>query len=116
MNVLEYPEFTATILCSKITQSSNTCEIHGEKAMLVFENAGDMCRPRIVYNESAEERVLQADAHPNNMVHEAREFARIIESRDLDAYERLKQLSYDVLAVTEKVRHENGIIFDSEKK
>lgn len=112
--VLTYPDFTGTILCSKIAQSSNRCEIHGEKGMLLFENAGDMYKPRVVYNGSAEEKMLKADQHPNNMLYEAEEFARIIQSRDMEAYGRLKQLSYDVLSVTEKVRHENGIIFDSE--
>ncbi|WP_090240725.1 Gfo/Idh/MocA family protein [Lentibacillus halodurans] len=113
--VLEYPDFTGTILCSKITQSSNTCEIHGERGTLVFENAGDMYRPRVVVNGSQEEVLLRADEHPNNMVYEIREFARIIDSVDMDAYKRLKQLSYDVLAITEKVRNENGIMFGSEK-
>ncbi|HLS08479.1 Gfo/Idh/MocA family oxidoreductase [Lentibacillus sp.] len=112
--VLEYPDFTGTILCSKIAQSSNMCEIHGEKGTLVFENAGDMYHPRVIMNGFKEEMSLQADDHPNNMVYEAREFARIIESGDTNEYERLKYLSYDVLAVTEKVRHDNGIMFDCE--
>ncbi|TFJ94237.1 Gfo/Idh/MocA family protein [Lentibacillus salicampi] len=112
--VLTYPGFTGTVLCSKITQSANTCEIHGEKGSLVFENAGDMYWPRVVMNDTGEVTPLEADDHPNNMVYEAREFARIIKSGDKDEYERLKKLSHDVLAVTEKVRHESGIVFDSE--
>ncbi|GGJ87319.1 oxidoreductase [Lentibacillus kapialis] len=113
--VLTYPEFTGTILCSKIAQSFNRCEIHGEKGMLVFENAGIMARPRVVYNNSSEEKMLQSNDHPNNMVFEVREFSRIIESRDMGAYEQLKRISFDVLAITEKVRHDNAIIFDSER-
>ncbi|SFE22506.1 Predicted dehydrogenase [Lentibacillus persicus] len=114
--ILKYPEFTGTILCSKIAQSSNHCEIHGEKGTLFFENPGNMYTPSVVINGTEEEIRLEADDHPNNMVYEAEEFARIIESGDIDAYEWLKQISYDVLEVTEKVRKENGIIFDSEKE
>ncbi len=113
--VLEYPGFTATILCSKIAQSINTCEIHGENGTLVFENAGDMYHPKVLRNKGDEVVELSADDHPNNMVYEAESFVRIIETNDTDAYERLKTISYDVLAVAENVRRENGIIFDSEK-
>lgn len=114
--VLTYPGFSGTILCSKIAQSSNQCEIHGEKGTLFFDNAGDMYNPKVVMNSTKEEIRLEADDHPNNMVYEAKEFARIIKSGDTDKYERLKQISYDVLEVTEKVRKENGIVFDSEKE
>ncbi|QKY70011.1 Gfo/Idh/MocA family protein [Lentibacillus sp. CBA3610] len=113
--VLTYPEFTGTILCSKIAQSSNTCEIHGEKGRLVFENAGDMYQPRVIMNASKEEVPLRADDHPNNMVYEVTAFARIIESGDMNAYNWLKNVSYDVLAVTENVRYDSEIIFDCEK-
>ncbi|MFD1362120.1 hypothetical protein [Lentibacillus salinarum] len=81
----------------------------------MFENPGDMYKPRIVMNDNKEETPLPADDHPNNMVYEAREFARIIDEDDIQAYEQLKELSYEVLGVTKKVRYENGILFDSEK-
>ncbi|RYG73718.1 Gfo/Idh/MocA family oxidoreductase [Lentibacillus lipolyticus] len=114
--VLEYPDFTAAIVCSKIAQSSNTCEILGENGTLVFENAGDMYHPKVVRNKGKDVTELPADEHPNNMVYEVQAFARIIQNGDRDTYERLKKISYDVLAITENVRRENGIIFDSEKE
>ncbi|TMN21468.1 Gfo/Idh/MocA family oxidoreductase [Lentibacillus cibarius] len=113
--ILNYPGFTATILCSKIAQSANMCEIHGEKGTVVFENTGDMYHPRVRLHGDDGVRELPADDHPNNMVYEAEAFAAIIKATDTDAYERLKKISYDVLTVTEKVRHENGIIFDVER-
>ncbi|GAB3798277.1 Gfo/Idh/MocA family protein [Virgibacillus kimchii] len=113
--ILEYADHTTTIMCSKIAQSANTCEIHGEKGTLSFENPGDMYQPRIIKNGTKEELPLDADDHPNNMVYEAETFASIIRSKDIESYDRLKELSRDVLTITEKVRHENGIMFDREK-
>jgi len=114
--VLEYQGFIGTIFCSKIAQSSNTCEIHGEKGTIILENPGDIYQPRVMMNGEPEEVLLEADDHPNNMIYEAREFMRVIAMNDKIEYERMKQISRDVLAVTEKVRHENGIIFNSEMR
>ncbi|GAB4073005.1 Gfo/Idh/MocA family oxidoreductase [Barrientosiimonas marina] len=112
--ILEYPGFTGTILCSKIAQSSNTCEIHGEKGTLVFDNPGDMYHPRIIRPDGGETQ-LSADDHPNNMVYEASIFAQIICEGDKQTYEKLTKLSRDILMITEKARYSNGILFDSEK-
>lgn len=76
--LLGYKDFSGVIFCSKIKQSSNTCEIYGEIGTLIIENPGVIYRLRVLNNYAGEETPLDSENYPNNMVFEAGEFARII--------------------------------------
>ncbi|WP_164667932.1 Gfo/Idh/MocA family protein [Virgibacillus doumboii] len=113
--ILTYDGFTCTILCSKRSNSFNSCEIHGEEGTLIFEGAGEIDNPRLIKTPSKEEVALESVDTDNNMVYEIERFKSIIGSRDDAAYLDLKNQSYTVLSITEKARKQNGIVFGTEK-
>lgn len=113
--VLTYDGFTCTIMCSKRSNSFNSCEIYGEKGTLVFESAGEINNPRLMKSPSKEEEGLESAEIDNNMKYEIEDFISIIENEDTKEYADLKKQSYMVLSVTEKARKQSGIIFGIEK-
>ncbi|WP_368073004.1 Gfo/Idh/MocA family protein [Virgibacillus salinus] len=113
--VLTYSDFTCTILCSKISNSFNSCEIQGEQGTLIFDDAGEINNPRLFKTPSKERVTLNSVNQDNNMVFEIDHFARIIETGNDKAYKELKELSFNVLSVTEEARIQTGIVFASEK-
>ncbi|GAA0610393.1 MULTISPECIES: Gfo/Idh/MocA family protein [Virgibacillus] len=113
--VLTYDGFTSTIFCSKIANSFNSCEIHGEEGTLVFEGAGEINNLRLIKTPSKEESALKSVAVDNNMVYEIEHFTQIIKNEDNQTYEYLKNQSSIVLSVTEKARKQSGIVFGTEK-
>jgi hypothetical protein len=50
-----------------------------------------------------------------NLKEEAAEFARVINAEDREAEKRYEALSRDILAVLEKVRKENGLLYPGEE-
>jgi hypothetical protein len=50
-----------------------------------------------------------------NLKEEAAEFARVIKNGDREAEKRYEVLSRDILAVLEKVRKENGLLYPGEE-
>lgn len=113
--VLTYSDFTCTILCSKISNSYNACEIQGEQGTLIFDDAGEINNPRLFLTPSKEQVTLESVNQDNNMVFEIDQFRRIIETGDDQKYQELKNISYNVLSITEKARRQTGIVFASEK-
>ncbi len=113
--VLTYTDFTCTILCSKISNSYNACEIQGEKGTLIFDDVGEINNPRLFKTPSKEQVTLEAVSQDNNMVFEIDQFRRIIETGDDQKYQELKNISYNVLSITEEARRQTGIVFASEK-
>ncbi|MFB4167701.1 Gfo/Idh/MocA family protein [Virgibacillus sp. JSM 102003] len=113
--VLTYPDFTCTILCSKISNSYNACEIQGEQGTLIFDDAGEINNPRLFKTPSKEQVTLETVNKDNNMVFEIDQFNRIIETGDDHKYQELKNISYNVLSITEEARRQTGIVFASEK-
>lgn len=113
--ILNYPDFTCSIMCSKITTSYVNSEIHGEKGTISIGDIGALSD------------VTQHDTHSDRkegfgdtqlkaeMYYEIEAFATIMNSKDQAAYERLKAISHDVLTITETVRKQNGILFSDEE-
>lgn len=50
----------------------------------------------------------------NNMKYEIEAFLKIINTKDEEEYNRLKEISYTVLSITEEARRQNNIIFKGE--
>src|SRR5699024_7028467 len=109
-----YNGFICTILCSKTTQSYQKCEIHGEKGTIVFDSSAELTNGKLIKTATKEEMLLESENHPNNMVYEAKKFVEIVKTQDNQAYGNLRELSYNVLTITEEVRKENGILFGNE--
>lgn len=113
--VLTYDNFVSTIVCSKISNSYQACEIHGEDGTLIFDGPGELDNAKLINRESQQEIILGTKTYENNMHFEIARFKHIIENNDRTEYERLKDISETVLSITEKARNDNGIVFGTEK-
>ncbi|WP_404456176.1 Gfo/Idh/MocA family oxidoreductase [Virgibacillus necropolis] len=113
--VLTYEDFTSTIICSKISNSFNSCEIHGEEGTLRFDNAGTITDLRLIKIASKEKVSLETVDWDLDMIFEVENFMRIIETNDDQEYNRLKDLSLSVLSITEAARKQNCILYKNEK-
>ncbi|MFK9095135.1 Gfo/Idh/MocA family protein [Bacillus salipaludis] len=113
--LLDYKDFVCTILCSKISHSVLPCEIHGEGGTFVLEDAAPISEIKFIDSHTKESKILSTTLEEQNMVYECINIAKIIETKNEEEYERLKQWSEIVLRVTEEARKQNNIIFDSEK-
>ena len=113
--VLEYEEFVCTILCSKIAHSELLCEIHGETGTFVLEDAAPISEIKFIDSHTKESQILSVEQEEQDMVYECINFAKIIETKNDQEYERLKNWSKIVLRITEEARKQNNIIFASEK-
>lgn len=113
--VLDYSGFVCTIMCSKISDSTLPCEIHGEKGTFILGDAAPISSITFHDSRTKKREDFGGQQEEEDMMYEATEFARIIKEADREAYEDLKQLSRTVLEITEQARLQNGIVFESEK-
>lgn len=111
--ILTYPTFTVHLCHSKIYDSDAPSEIYGEKGTLVIPSITDIASIEYWDPKSKTRSPVPGVREPEklNLREEAAEFARILEEGDKAALERLHRHSRDVLAVLEKVRHANGLVF-----
>ncbi|WP_018664970.1 Gfo/Idh/MocA family protein [Heyndrickxia acidiproducens] len=113
--VLEYADFNITVMCSKISHSFIPSEIHGEKASIVIEGISELSKMQLVDAHTKEAVLFSENQEEQNMVYEIRDFVKIMEEKDREAYQRLRQESFDVLTVLEKSRKQNGIHFRTDR-
>ncbi|EAG9321882.1 Gfo/Idh/MocA family protein [Listeria monocytogenes] len=113
--ILEYPTFNITIIQGKNSQSFLPSEIYGQKGTLIVDPLTGIEKITFYDNATKEETELAGPVLANDMQFEAAEFARIIEQSDRDTYEYLADLSLKVLRVSNELRHQNDIWFDTEK-
>ncbi|CAA9961273.1 oxidoreductase [Pyrenophora teres f. maculata] len=111
--LLTYPNFTVHLCHSKIYNSDAPTEIYGEKGTLAIKTVTDIedvvfWDPKTKTRSSVEGVQVPEKL---NLIEEARAFAWILEQGDTDEAERLEKHSRDVLAVLEKVRRDNGLLF-----
>ncbi|MFJ5716162.1 Gfo/Idh/MocA family protein [Neobacillus sp. NPDC093127] len=113
--VLEYEEFVCTILCSKIAHSELLCEIHGEAGTFVLEDAAPISEIKFIDSHTKESQILSVEQEEQDMVYECINFAKIIETKNDQEYQRFTNWSKIVLRITEEARKQNDIIFASDK-
>jgi len=115
--ILSYPTFTVHLCHSKIYNSDAPSEIYGEKGTLIVPTITDINKITFWDPKKKTREDVPGVKEPEklNLVEEAREFARCIEEGDQEALAKLERHSRDTLAVMEKVRHDNGLIFPGGK-
>ncbi|MRH44487.1 gfo/Idh/MocA family oxidoreductase [Aquibacillus halophilus] len=113
--VLNYKDFTCTIIFSKISTSFNDSEINGEKATISIDDIGSLTNLKLTNIHSKQTIPIGIEQSENDMVYEVENFVRIIESKNKDEYINLKKVSRDVLTITETARQQNDIVYSCEK-
>lgn len=114
--VLDYIDFTCVVNCSKISTSYCNSEIHGEKGTISIDDSGRLTNVKLTDIHSNSTTDIRANQKGNDMVYEIENFVEIIEKKDEQKYEALKELSFDVLTVTESARKQNGIVYSTERE
>jgi predicted dehydrogenase len=113
--MLEYANFSVALCHSKIYNSAAPSEIYGEKGTLVVPSVTDIESVAFCDVKTKGREELAGPKEKLNLKEEAVEFARVIEGKDREAEKRYEQLSRDILAVLEKVRKENGLLYPGEE-
>jgi predicted dehydrogenase len=113
--VLEYPSFTVALAHSKIYNSAAPSEVYGEKGTLVVPSITDIESVVFWDAKTKTKEELAGKKEELNLKEEAAEFARVINAKDREAEKRYEALSRDILAVLEKVRKENGLLYPGEE-
>ncbi|KAF2425296.1 oxidoreductase-like protein [Tothia fuscella] len=112
---LNYEKFGVSINASKIYTSSAPSEIYGERGTISMNGVTDIERVDFWDAKTKKTEKLGGEKVVLNMEDEAREFGRIIESMDMEAYGRLRVISDGVQKVTEDLRRQNGLVFKVER-
>ncbi|MFD1037555.1 Gfo/Idh/MocA family protein [Virgibacillus byunsanensis] len=102
--ILNYTDFTCTVICSKITTSYLASEIHGEKGTITIDDPGRLTNLQLTNIHDGSTTAINEDQDDKDMIYEIQSFVNIIKTNDQQRYEELKQLSKDVLSITESAR------------
>jgi predicted dehydrogenase len=113
--ILHYDNFTVHLCGTKMWNSDAPSEIYGEKGTLTVPTITDLESVVFWDPRTKAREELAGKRESLNLKEEAEEFARIIESADWKAAGVLEEHSRAVLAVTEKVRRDNGLLFPGGK-
>jgi predicted dehydrogenase len=113
--ILKYKGFNCTIIASKISAGQTSSEIQGVNGSLLLGDTTSLSELSFVSRVTAEVTKLETTKIDNNMIYEAAVIADAILLNDRLKYQSCKKLSHSVLKITEKSRHQNGILFEVEK-
>jgi predicted dehydrogenase len=91
------------------------CEIHGEKGTFVLEDAAPISEIKYIDSHTKESHILSVVQEDKDMVYECMNIAEIIERKDDNQYENLKNMSKIVIRITEEARKQNNIVFGVER-
>lgn len=109
--LMHYPDMVAEAVYSKITDSVNQSILQGEEGSILIDMISKPEKMEIVYRDGTREQILY-DAIPNNMEFELREFARLIQEKQVD--HSYIQYSMDTAKVVDEARRQNGIVFQAD--
>ncbi|KQL54865.1 oxidoreductase [Heyndrickxia shackletonii] len=114
--ILQYTDFTCNILCSKISHSYLPSEIHGEDGTILLDMPSCITNLEFKDHRSKTSTTFSTEQVEDDMVYEINDFINIMETNDIQEYDRLKRLSNTVLEITEEARRQNNILFKSEQE
>jgi predicted dehydrogenase len=115
--ILDYGDFVVHLCHSKTYNSDAPSEIYGEKGTLIVPTITDI-ETVTLWDPKTKKRTQLAGPETRvklNLQEEAEEHARVIDSRDREAEKQYETLSRDILAILEKVRKDNGLLYPGGK-
>ncbi|MGI9276377.1 MAG: Gfo/Idh/MocA family protein [Endozoicomonas sp.] len=109
--ILDYPGFEAVISHSKVSGSNIPNEIQGEEGSLVIDKISG-CRKVVMHKRDGSTRDISRESNDNNMIYEAREFARQIADGAMD--EQAVARSVAIARVITEIRRQTGVVFPAD--
>ncbi len=109
--LMDYGEFSLTLLHSKVSNSTLPSEIQGEKGSLVIERISELQRITFIPRGGTPQDLTEPQ-HINTMLYEAEAFARLVEEREVN-HPGL-QLSRSTARLLTRIRAQTGVVFPAD--
>jgi predicted dehydrogenase len=109
--LMDYGEFSLTLLHSKVSDSTLPSEIQGEKGSLVIERISELQRITFIPRGGTPQDLTEPQ-HINTMLYEAEVFARLVEEREVN-HPGL-QLSRSTARQLTRIRAQTGVVFPAD--
>lgn len=109
-----YPAMQATLMFSKITNSTLVSEIQGENGNMLIDGINDIRRVKIVYRDKREED-LTVPYNPDDMVYELRAFIDAVESGACEDSVNTHAVSLATLELMDEARRQMGVRFPADE-
>jgi len=113
--VLDYGDFSCTILCSKISTSYLHCELHGEEGSISFEDAAKLNNIQYINRQMKQPLGIPSPDIEHDMAYEIKRFLDIIETKDIETYKLFRSQSKLALQIIDEARRQNQIVFTCER-
>jgi predicted dehydrogenase len=113
--VLNYETHICSIQCSKISQSYIESDITGEIGSIILDKPSPVSKITYINHKTKEKESLEINQVSNDMLYEIQNITKIIQEKNKEEYDRLKEMSKLVLTITETARKQSGIVFGVEK-
>ncbi len=110
--ILCYPDMTATVRYSKITEAAQSSFIRGEAGELIFGKALSKVSEISFCPRGGKPEELGFVPHENNMVYELCAFADFVMGKESN--EKYLDITADTLFVMDEIRRQNRIVFPSD--
>lgn len=110
---MDYPDFTAQAIYSKVVQQVRPSAITGEDGSILLDDINHLRRIWLEPRQGAPEDLAYREKLPNNMMFELREFCRCIEAGEQPA--RWNQDSIHTMRVIDEARRQAGIRFPADR-
>lgn len=108
--ILTYPDFIASFTCAKDSRSECITQIQGDAGCITLHGEASRCTRFVLQDaEGTIHEDLAQPQHDNVMVHELKEFTRILTENDSAAYAALKQESLAVMRTFEALRAHGNV-------
>jgi len=114
--LMKYPNFFATALGAKDSDSPGFITVQGEKGWLRAIGAPNELKAfEISLRGTNNTTRYELNQYPHRMVHEFKAFAKIFAEKNYDAMKAGLEISLAVMQTAEQVRKDAGIIFGCDK-
>ncbi|MDO6425738.1 Gfo/Idh/MocA family oxidoreductase [Thalassotalea sp. 1_MG-2023] len=111
--IFVYPNFSLVISHSKVSNSFVNSEVQGENGAIQVRNLSQM-EQVLLCRKGELEIDLTEEQHNNTMYYEAIEFAKWVQSSEMDAGKVARSLS--VARILTEIRHQTNVVFPSDNQ
>ena len=113
--LLDYGDFQADLMFSKITNSGLASEVQGENGSIVIKKWSDMLGLTLIDKEGNESDI-SVDQRTNSMYYEADHFAELIKAGKIESDVNRFEVSLETMNVLDTARAKIGLVFPSDHK
>ena len=110
---LSYPEMEATVIYSKIANSSLPTEIQGEEGNITLNRINIIESVKLTHRKGGEEELTQPATH-DEYYHEVNEFLNLIETGATESTINSHQNSLITMEIMQEVRRQLGVVYPAD--